>query len=49
MKATRQIFDVPQEKVQLCESGRILVAIKEEMVKSVESVPVGVDEEGKMR
>ena len=49
MKATRQIFDVPQEKVQVCESGRILVAIKEEMVKSVESVPVGVDEEGEMR
>ena len=49
MNATRQLFDVPQEKVQVCESGRILVAIKEEMVKSVESVPVGVDEEGEMR
>ena len=33
----------------MCESGRILVAIKEEMVKSVESVPVGMDEEGEMR
>lgn len=49
MEATRQLFDVPQEKVQVCESGRILVAIKEEMVKSVESVPVGVEEEGEMR
>lgn len=49
MEATRQLFDVPQEKVQVCESGRILVAIKEEMVKSVESVPVGMDEEGEMR
>lgn len=49
MKATRQLFDVPQEKVQMCESGRILVAIKEKMVKSVESVPVGMDEEGGMR
>lgn len=49
MKATKQMFDVPQKKVQVCESGRILVAIKEEMVKSVESVPVGMDEEGEMR
>ena len=49
MKATRQLFDAPQEKVQVCESGRILVATDEEIVKSVESIPVGMDEEGEMR
>ena len=49
MNATRQLFDVPQQKVQICESGRILVAINEEVVKTTESVPSGMDEEGEMR
>lgn len=48
MKATRQLFDAPQEKVKVCESGRILVAISEEVVKTVESTPSGMDEEGEM-
>lgn len=49
MKATKQLFDVPQEKIRMCESGRILVATDEDIVKSVESVPVGINEEGEMR
>lgn len=49
MKATRQLFDAPQQKVLICESGRILVAINEEVVKTVESTPSGMDEEGEMR
>lgn len=48
MKATRQLFDAPQEKVQVCESGRILVATDSEIVKSVESVPTGINEEGEI-
>lgn len=48
MKATRQLFDAPQEKVQVCESGRILVATDSEIVKSVESVPTGMNEEGEI-
>lgn len=49
MEATRQLFDAPQQKVLVCESGRILVAINEEVVKTVESTPSGMDEEGEMR
>lgn len=49
MKATRQLFEAPQQKVQICESGRILVAINEEVVKTTESVPSGMDEDGEMR
>lgn len=49
MKATRQLFDAPQQKVLICGSGRILVAINEEVVKTVESTPSGMDEEGEMR
>lgn len=49
MEATRQLFDAPQQKVLVCESGRILVAINEEVVKTTESVPSGMDEEGEMR
>lgn len=48
MKATRQLFDAPQQKVLVCESGRIMVAINEEVVKSVESVPTGMNEEGEI-
>lgn len=49
MKATRQLFDAPQQKVLICGSGRILVAINEEVVKTTESVPSDMDEEGEMR
>lgn len=49
MKATRQLFDVPQKKVHFCESGRFLVAINEEVVKTIESTPTGMNEEGAMQ
>lgn len=48
MKATRQLFDAPQERVQLCESGRILVVTGEEIVKSVESVPTSMNKNGEL-
>lgn len=49
MEATRQLFDAPQQKVLICGSGRILVAINEEVVKITEAVHSGMDEEGEMR
>lgn len=48
MKATRQLFDAPQERVQVCESGRILVVTGEEIVKSVESIPTSMNKNGEL-
>lgn len=48
MKATRQLFDAPQERVQVCESGRILVVTGEEIVKSVDSVPTSMNKNGEL-
>lgn len=42
------MFDVPQKKVQVCESGRILVVTGEEIVKSVESVPTSMNKNGEL-
>lgn len=44
MKATRQLFDAPQLKVHICESGRILVNTDEEVVKTTELIPVSINE-----
>lgn len=49
MKATRQLFDAPQEKVKVCESGRIMVTTGEEVVKTTELIPVSIDEAGVMQ
>lgn len=49
MNATRQLFDAPQEKVKVCESGRILVNTDEEVVKTTELIPVSIDESGVMQ
>lgn len=46
MKATRQLFDAPQLKVHICESGRILVNTDEEVVKTTELIPVSINEAG---
>lgn len=46
MKATRQLFDAPQLKVHICESGRILVNIDEEVVKTTE---LSINEAGIMQ
>ncbi len=48
MKATRQLFDAPQEKMTVCESGRILVVTGEEIVKSVESIPTSMNKNGEL-
>lgn len=49
MKATRQLFDAPQEKVKVCESGRILVNTDEEVVKTTEPIPVRINRAGIMQ
>lgn len=49
MKATRQLFDAPQEKVKVCKSGRILVNTDEEVVKTTEPIPVSINEAGIMQ
>lgn len=49
MKATRQLFDAPQLKIHICESGRIMVTTDEEVVKTTELIPVSIDEAGVMQ
>ena len=46
---TRMIFEQKQPKVVVCKSGRAMIALNEQVVKSVESVPVGMTEDGEMR
>ena len=43
------IFEQKQPKVVVCKSGRAMIALNEQVVKSVESVPVGMTEDGEMR
>ena len=46
---TRMIFEQKQPKVVVCKSGRAMIALNEQVVKSVESVPMGMTDEGEMR
>ena len=43
------IFEQKQPKVVVCKSGRAMIALNEQVVKSVESVPMGMTDEGEMR
>lgn len=49
MEMTQMIFEHKQPKVVVCKSGRAMIALNEQVVKAVESVPVGMTEEGEMR
>lgn len=49
MEMTRMIFEQKQPKVVVCKSGRVMIALNEQVVKAVESVPVGMTGEGEMR
>lgn len=49
MELTKMIFEQKQPKVVVCKSGRAMIALNEQIVKAVESVPVGITEEGEMR
>ncbi len=48
MNKTRQVFDAKQDKVTVCASGRIMVCLGGEVVKTTEQVPVGMSEDGTM-
>lgn len=49
MELSRMIFEQRQPKVAVCGSGRAMIALNEQMVKTVERVPVGMDGSGEMR
>lgn len=49
MEMTKMIFEQKQPKMVVCKSGRAMIALNEQVVKSVESVPVGMTDEGEMR
>ena len=48
MKKTRQIFDTQQAQVLVCGSGRVMIALNEEQVKTTEHVPVSMNDDGTM-
>ena len=48
MEKTRQIFETQQAQVLVCGSGRVMVALNEEQLKTTEQVPVAMDEDGTM-
>ena len=48
MEKTRQIFETQQAQVLVCGSGRVMVALNEEQVKTTEQVPIAMDEDGTM-
>ena len=48
MEKTRQLFDTQQAQVPVCGSGRVLIALNEEQVKTTEQVPVAMNDDGTM-
>lgn len=48
MEKTRQIFDTQQAQVLVCGSGRVMIALNEEQVKTTEQVPVAMNDDGAM-
>ena len=46
MEKTRQIFDIQQAQVLVCGSGRVMIALNEEQVKTTEQVPVAMNDDG---
>ena len=45
MEKTRQIFDTQQAQVLVCGSGRVMIALNEEQVKTTEQVPVSMNDD----
>ena len=46
MNKTRQIFDTQQAQVLVCGSGRVMISLYEEQVKTTEHVPVAMNDDG---
>ena len=48
MEKKRQIFDTQQAQVLVCGSGRVMIALNEEQVKTTEQFPVAMNDDGTM-
>lgn len=48
MNKTRQFFETKQAQVLVCGSGRVMIALNEEHVKTTEHVPVAMNDDGTM-
>lgn len=48
MEFRKVVFEQTQPKVVVCKSGRAMIALNEQVVKTTENVPVGMDESGEM-
>ena len=48
MENKRQIFDTKQAQVLVCGSGRVMIALNEEQVKTTEQFPVAMNDDGTM-
>ena len=48
MNKTRQFFETKQAQVLVCGSGRVMIALNEEHVKTTEQVPVAMNDDGTM-
>lgn len=48
MEFRRMIFEQKQPVAVVCKSGRAMIALNEQVVKTIENVPVGMDESGDM-
>ena len=48
MELRRMIFEQKQPVAVVCKSGRAMIALNEQVVKTMENVPVGIDESGDM-
>ena len=46
MNKTRQFFDTQQAQVLVCGSGRVMISLNEEQVKTTEHVPVSMNDDG---
>ena len=48
MNKTRQFFETKQTQVLVCGSGRVMIALNEEHVKTTDHVPVAMNDDGTM-
>ena len=49
MELRRMIFEQKQPMVVVCKSGRAMIALNEQVVKTMENMPMGMTDEGEMR
>ena len=49
MELRRMIFEQKQPMIVVCKSGRAMIALNEQVVKTMENMPTGMTDEGEMR